>query len=124
MTKRKRGKVMDFRSSLVMGGVSACVLLLLGCGSARRGEPLVGPSDLSPEQSSGRLVFYTHCNQCHPGGEAGVGPALNNKPLPGWMIKMQVRHGLGAMPSFSNIRIPERDLDHLVSYVKELRRKV
>lgn len=99
------------------------LLLLLGCGSARRGEPLVGPTTLSEEARLGRVVFSVHCDQCHPGGETGLGPALNNKPLPGFMIKMQVRHGLGAMPSFSNIHIPDRDLDNLITYVKALRTK-
>ncbi|WDT80226.1 MAG: cytochrome c [Candidatus Manganitrophus sp.] len=49
----------------------------------------------------GETIFMHACNQCHPKGEAGLGPALNNKPLPAFMIRFQVRHGLGAMPAFS-----------------------
>lgn len=114
---------MIFKSRFFIGTVAVCsLLLLLGCGSARRGEPLAGPSSLSEEARLGRMVFSTHCDQCHPGGEAGLGPALNNKPLPGFIIKMQVRHGLGAMPSFSNIRIPKHDLENLVTYMKALRK--
>lgn len=113
---------MKLRSLILAAGLSICLFLLLACGSARRGEPLTGPSSFSEEARLGRIAFSAHCDQCHPGGEAGLGPALNNKPLPGFMIKMQVRHGLGAMPSFSNIRIPERDLDNIVTYVNELRR--
>jgi len=113
---------MKLRSLLLVAGLSICFFLLLACGSARRGEPLTGRSSFSEEAGLGRIAFYAHCDQCHPGGEAGLGPALNNKPLPGFLIKMQIRHGLGAMPSFSNIRVPERDMDNIVNYLKELRR--
>jgi mono/diheme cytochrome c family protein len=62
------------------------------------------------------------CNKCHPGGEAGLGPALNNKPLPKFLMHLQVRKGLGAMPSFSEKKIPDGDLDDLLEYVKALRK--
>lgn len=61
------------------------------------------------------------CNGCHPGGEAGLGPALNNKLLPGFLIKFQVRNGLGVMPSFSQDVISPEELDDLVSYLVALR---
>jgi len=60
-------------------------VLLTGCGSSRRGEPFVGPLAL----------------ESHPGGEAGVGPAFTNKPLPMFLVRAQVRYGLGAMPTFT-----------------------
>jgi mono/diheme cytochrome c family protein len=69
----------------------------------------------------GHEVFLAHCNQCHPGGEAGLGPAINNKPLPGFMIKLQVRKGVGAMPGFSSHEIEGGDLDALVAYLEALR---
>ena len=64
----------------------------------------------------------THCYQCHPGGAAGLGPGLNDKPLPGFAIKTQVRRGLGAMPAFSPEKISDSDLDNLVAYLVTLRR--
>jgi mono/diheme cytochrome c family protein len=69
----------------------------------------------------GRRVFMQFCNGCHPGGEAGVGLALNNKPLPGWAIRYQVRHGLGVMPAFSEEVISDEKLDALESYLLALR---
>jgi mono/diheme cytochrome c family protein len=66
-------------------------------------------------------VFNAHCDQCHPGGEAGLGPALNNKPLPPFLMKIQVRRGLGAMPGFSEKLISDRELDNLIAYTKALR---
>ncbi|RJR38354.1 MAG: cytochrome c [Desulfobacteraceae bacterium] len=115
---------MTFRSRFIIATVSIFSLLpLLGCGSARRGEPLTRPSAFSQEARQGNIVFAAHCHQCHPGGEGGLGPALNNKPLPGFMIKMQVRHGIGAMPSFSNVKVTDKDLDNIVAYMKAQRNR-
>lgn len=99
-----------------------CVLVLAGCASARRGEPLRGPLPLDARAEKGRMAFQRRCNGCHPGGEGGLGPALNNKPLPGFAIRYQVRHGLGVMPSFPEERLSDEDLDALVAYLKKLRR--
>lgn len=101
----------------------ACVIIIqAGCGSARRGEPLAGPIDISSQVlARGQEVFTRQCSQCHPGGEAGLGPSLNNKPLPGFMMKFQVRHGLGAMPAFPKEVISDDDLDAVVEYIKTLR---
>lgn len=62
-----------------------------------------------------------NCDQCHPRGEAGLAPALNNKPLPAFLIKFQVRHGLGAMPSFSKDDISDQDLEDIILYLQALR---
>jgi mono/diheme cytochrome c family protein len=103
-------------------GIMVCISLTVGC-SARRGEPLVGPLTISsPAVAQGRTVFMTHCHQCHPGGEAGLGPAINNKPLPEFAVRTQVRHGFGAMPAFYENEISETELDALISYLKALRR--
>lgn len=112
----------SFLSPLNMLFLIALAVLLTGCGSARRGEPLVGPLPLASEEAKhGQTLFMKNCHQCHPGGEAGLGPALNNKPLPRFMIRYQVRHGLGAMPAFSEQQIDDHELDHLLVYLKELR---
>jgi mono/diheme cytochrome c family protein len=111
------------RRLLVIGGLLACSLLWQACGSARRSEPLVGPLPLaSPAVARGQQVFMVHCYQCHPGGDAGLGPAINDKPLPGFMIRLQVRSGLGAMPAFSEQDISRDELGDLVLYLKALRR--
>lgn len=111
-----------------MTSARATILLLvvaatLCCRSSRRDEPLVGPVALStPQHQLGQRVFMTHCYQCHPGGDAGLAPAINSKPLPGALIRTQVRHGLGEMPGFGADRIPDPDLDALVLYVNALDR--
>jgi mono/diheme cytochrome c family protein len=98
------------------------IFLIPGCSSARRGEPVTGPLALAGSNvAQGQKVFMRNCYQCHPGGEAGLGPALNNKPLPGFLIKFQVRNGFGAMPGFSKDEIPPGELDDLIAYLKALR---
>lgn len=102
--------------------IAGVAVLVAGC-SARRGEPLAGPlAERRASVARGHQVFMASCHACHPGGEAGLAPAINNKPLPGFMIKMQVRLGVGAMPSFSTDDISAEQLDDLVAYLKVLRR--
>jgi mono/diheme cytochrome c family protein len=99
------------------------IAFLTGCGSSKRGEPAAGPLDLASAQLiEGRKAFHHHCHECHPGGEAGLGPALNNKPLPGFLIRLQVRKGFGAMPGFSREHLSDRELDDLIAFLKKLRR--
>lgn len=98
------------------------LILVAGC-SARRSEPVAGPFvPSSPVLAQGEAAFDQHCSRCHPGGEQGLAPAINNKPLPGFLMKFQVRHGIGAMPAFSEREIPADELDALVKYLKALRR--
>ncbi|MDQ3397274.1 MAG: cytochrome c [Deinococcota bacterium] len=98
------------------------VLFLAACGPAYRGEPVVGPLSLSePELLQGQQVFMAHCHSCHPGGAAGLGPSLNDKPLPGGLIAFQVRNGLGVMPAFSSEEMSDADLSALVAYLQALR---
>jgi mono/diheme cytochrome c family protein len=109
------------KTALITTFIAAALVLGSGC-SARRGEPLHGPLDISdPAVARGQLVFMRECYQCHPGGDAGLGPAINNKPLPGFLMKFQVRNGLGAMPAFSQQEIASEELEDLVSYLKALR---
>jgi cytochrome c5 len=97
-------------------------LAVAGCGTARRGEPFAGrfvAADTSVQR--GGRVFYAYCNKCHDGGEAALAPGIHNKPLPGFMIKLQVRVGMGAMPSFSSAQISDGELDDLIAYLKAKR---
>lgn len=101
-----------------------CSLLFpTACGSARRGEPITVSTAISdPYIEQGQIVFMRNCHKCHPGGEAGLAPAINNKSLPEFLMRFQVRHGIGAMPSFTEEEITATQLDNLMKYLKELRR--
>ena len=99
-------------------------LLTLVCGAcaARKTEPLAPPVNVSdPQVARGEKVFFANCHQCHPHGQGGLGPAIVNKPLPEFLMKFQVRHGLGTMPSFDAQKISPEDLDALMSYIKAVR---
>jgi len=105
----------------------SCVGLTgLGCRSVRRGEPIVGQlQSTDPDVQHGKIVFARRCYSCHPGGEGGLGPGLNDKPLPVVAMKLQVRTGLvgfGVMPSFDKHQIPSEDLNDLMKYIKALRK--
>lgn len=102
--------------------VLVLLAVLAACGSPRRSEPIGGPLPLATTQvRDGERVFMAHCYQCHPNGEAGLGPAINNKPLPAFLIRFQVRHGLGAMPAFDESLLPDDDLDALLQYLHALK---
>jgi len=114
------------RTLLAVLSVSVSGMVLLGCHSVRRGEPIVGPlSSRDPAVQHGKVVFAHRCNSCHPGGEGGLGPGLNDKPLPVFAMKLQVRTGLvgfGVMPSFNQHQIPSEDLDDLMKFIKANRK--
>ena len=96
--------------------------LLAGCGPERRGEPVTEPLPTTDERVLlGHRAFSQHCNQCHPGGAAGLAPAINDKPLPVALIRAQVRQGHGTMPKFSEQEISEEELDGIARYLKGLR---
>lgn len=103
--------------------LAVALLIVQGCAAtSRRDEPVAGPFEPATSQvAEGRVVFMRECSHCHPQGEGGLGPSLNNKPLPGFAIKLQVRLGAGTMPAFPPERISEVELDALVAYLEALR---
>jgi cytochrome c5 len=102
--------------------VGVVVSITAGCQSPRRDEPIIGAMPLGDHRvARGQEVFFANCHQCHPGGSAGLGPAINDKPVPEWLLKTQVRVGLGAMPGFSKEQISDVELQALADYVLELR---
>ena len=95
---------------------------LAACGSSRRTVPVSGPL-MFPSQkvALGERAFMRTCNACHPRGESGLAPGINNKPLPEFLIKFQVRHGMGAMPAFSERQVNPEELDAIVEYLEYMR---
>ena len=95
--------------------------LLAGCSATRTAVPPPPQID-SPDLARGERAYMYYCDKCHPGGGKGLGPAIKNKPLPGFLIKAQVRAGLGAMPSFPDELLPDEHLNDLVKYIKEMKK--
>lgn len=104
------------------GALAAAVVVAVACSSARRGEPVAGPlRAMNASASRGEVAFMEHCHKCHPGGEAGLGPGLNDKPFPRFLKRLQIRQGLGAMPSFPEERLAASALDDVLEYLDALR---
>lgn len=103
--------------------VPVLLCLLIASCSARRGVPYTDPLGATSEEvTQGKILFDQYCNSCHPGGSSGLGPALNNKPLPGFLIRFQIRNGVGVMPAFSEEVISDEESKKIVAYMKALRK--
>jgi mono/diheme cytochrome c family protein len=94
-----------------------------GCASARKSEIPESRFQADAKLAEGRLVFMHTCNQCHVLGGPGLGPGINDKPLPAFAIKMQVRKGVGTMPAFGPYDISDEQLDAVVDYLQTLRKQ-
>ena len=82
---------------------------------------------MNEQVQRGQVVFNNNCHKCHPGGEAGVGPSINNVPLTKGILKFRIRSkafllGLGRMPSFKKHEISKPELNDLVRYIKVLKK--
>jgi mono/diheme cytochrome c family protein len=97
------------------------VAVLAACGPKHRGGP-EGPKPKldSAQEARGKRLFQKFCFQCHPNGSAGLGPALNNKPLPEVAVRTQIHKGVGAMPSFDHI-LDDQEVAAIAAYVHALR---
>jgi mono/diheme cytochrome c family protein len=113
---------MDARRTVALALALALVTALAACGSARRSEPIAGP--LRMEDASvrrGQVLYDQYCYKCHTGGEGGMGPIINDKPLPRFLMRFQVRHGLGVMPAFSDKQLSDAELEDILTYLVVLR---
>jgi len=113
---------MQWKSTILAGMLGA--LLLGGCSGAvqRVGEPFSRAPEVETEQIAlGQRVFMQHCHQCHPHGEGGIAPMLNDRAFPRLLVDLQVRHGFGAMPAFPRSVITNEELGALNEYMRALR---
>lgn len=110
------------KRALAMTGLAVLVAAIAACGSSRRSVPVAGPMAISdPRIALGEQVFMRECSACHPEGEAGLAPGINNKPLPAFLIRFQIRNGLGAMPALSEQEISDREVDAVIDYLQYMR---
>lgn len=101
---------------------ASLLVLLIACGRESRqapSAPQLRPT--SPAVARGDRLFGVFCYQCHPDGAAGLGPALNDKPLPAVAIRTQIRKGVGAMPAFSDAWLNDQQVHDIAEYVQALR---
>jgi len=100
---------------------SVLALVLVACGPRHRGEPGGPPIRTVVGETRGKLLFQKFCYKCHPNGAGGLGPAINNKPLPAFAIRAQIRKGVGAMPAFGSASLSDADVGAIADYLVALR---
>lgn len=108
------GRIVALGLVLVVWGV-----IIAGC-ALRRSEP-IKKEFFKPANASianGEKMYMAHCQKCHPGGEAGLGPSINANPAPQFIKRFQMRHGLGVMPGFKRDEISKEDLRDISKYSK------
>ena len=105
-------------------------LYFFSCGPQRRAQTNMSEEIIneSPQASKGRLVFKTNCQKCHPDGESGVGPPLNNIHLPGFLVRAKIRSRAlllwtGRMPAFKKNEISKKEMDDLMVFIKGIQNK-
>jgi mono/diheme cytochrome c family protein len=109
---------MSARDGIAATAAVALVALATACGATRLGETAAaGVPAMTERARRGEVVFMQRCHKCHPDGEAGLGPAINGKPLPGWLLRIQIRQGLGAMPAFGDDLIGDAQMEELLEYL-------
>ncbi len=108
---------------LVRTAVVLVLAAMAACGPARRGVPFGPPLQLTEQERQGEQLFMAQCHHCHPGGAAGLGPAINNKPLPGAAMHLQIRKGVGTMPAFPETMLSNAQVDAIVAYLNKLQQE-
>jgi hypothetical protein len=113
------------------GYIIAIILFFTGtffsCSSRRLEAEKITAESTDPVISEGRIVFKNKCQPCHPNGESGVGPQINNIRVPRFVLKARVRSRAfllwtGRMPQFDKHEISRKELNSLVSFIKVLQR--
>ena len=116
--------VRDLRLAFEALLVVALLPLLAACGGGKPAAPPATTPATTRNEERGEVAFMRTCNGCHPQGEAGLGGALNTKPLPDALIKAKVRGTIpGDMPKFDERDLASADLQAIVDYVVALRRQ-
>lgn len=112
------------RSWYIIFPVLICFFLkFTGC-SAPKILPYSEPVTLKTEElEDGRKLYDQHCATCHPGGMSGLGPAIINKPLPEFLIRFQIRNGIGVMPAFKEDVLNDEQVENIAEYLVYLRKQ-
>lgn len=84
--------------------------------------PASSPGQAAPASLPGQAKFEQNCGGCHPGGNAGVGPALRGPRSPADdTIARTVRNGREEMPAFPPDRLSDQDLADIIGYIHSLK---
>lgn len=100
---------------------ACCSIWLLASCASKRSEPVKKRAfePTTARVANGEKIYMAKCQKCHPGGEAGLGIAINPNPAPRFLKKFQIRHGLGVMPAFRSSELSRADLQDVAVYLSE-----
>ena len=100
--------------------IAIVVPIFLSSCASRKSEAIKQRTFVPKNQqvANGERVYMMHCQSCHPGGEAGLGPSINANPAPMFVKRFQIRHGLGVMPGFKSDEISKSDVRDIAKYLK------
>lgn len=119
-------KIMNLIRSFLAAGLfllpGVSILNFSSCSAPKRVPDAEVVSMPTEELKNGRILFSQHCTTCHPEGMAGVGPAIINKPLPEFLMRFQIRHGVGLMPDFDEDVLTDEQVEHIAEYLVYLRK--
>ena len=108
------------RPALVVAGIG--LALIAACTPFQRPDSSIGPMRMSDASvKAGERLYNMHCYKCHAMGTGGLGPSLNDKPLPRFLIRMQIRYGFGVMPEFKEDELSDQQVEEIIDYVVAMR---
>ena len=76
---------------------------------------------------TGEQLFIRSCNECHPGGQKGMGPGLDNvnEDFPEDSgLKNLLRKGKGIMPAQPVQVVNDPEMNSLVIYLRQLSKSI
>ncbi|MDB4985939.1 MAG: hypothetical protein JWN04_1117 [Myxococcaceae bacterium] len=94
-----------------------------GAEAASGGEPALVITDQAEWDgllASGKESFDNSCGNCHPGGEADVGPKLSGHEETSAHMTKQIRKGSGRMAPIGKDKLPEPELKGLLVYLSSI----
>ncbi len=106
------------RSYLALFGTVLAATALAGCGTTPHAGPNRLAAPVAPTVQRGKTLFDMHCYKCHQGGEGGLAPGI--RPVPRFLMRLQVRQGFGVMPAFPEEELGDAELEHILDYVVAL----
>jgi mono/diheme cytochrome c family protein len=77
------------------------------------------------DASAGQPLVAAQCYSCHPGANAGIGPALygpsfeERYPDDAQLVAV-IRQGKGGMPAFTADQVTDQDLANVIAYMRGL----
>lgn len=104
------------RSALLL----AAIAILAGCASPESPRAGEEPVMAGGSVERGRQLFERHCFKCHLHGGGGLAPAF--VPLPRFLMRFQIRHGMGAMPAFGEEQLSDQEVEAILDYIVAQRR--